>query len=78
MIALCDAMMMMPPQTSLSPPQKRGPITTAANGFKYARAFSSESLPRIGCGVGTGLREENASKQETRAPVPIQSERKRL
>ena len=35
-----------------------------------ARAFSSE--------VGTGSREENASKQETRASVPIQSERKRL
>jgi hypothetical protein len=34
------------------------------------RAFSSE--------VGTGSRKENASKQETRASVPIQSERKRL
>jgi len=34
------------------------------------RAFSSE--------VGTGSREENASEQEARAPVPIQSERKRL
>jgi hypothetical protein len=29
-------------------------------------------------GVGTGSREENASKQKTRASVPIQSERKRL
>jgi hypothetical protein len=28
--------------------------------------------------VGTGSREENASKQEIRASVPIQSERKRL
>jgi hypothetical protein len=35
-----------------------------------SRAFSSE--------VGTGSREENASKQETRASVPIQSERKKL
>jgi hypothetical protein len=34
------------------------------------RAFSSEA--------GTGSREENASKQESRASVPIQSERKRL
>jgi hypothetical protein len=34
------------------------------------RAFSSE--------VDTGSREENASKQEKRASVPIQSERKRL
>jgi hypothetical protein len=34
------------------------------------RAFSSE--------VGTGSREENASKQEARASVPIQSKRKRL
>ncbi len=34
------------------------------------RAFSSE--------VGTGSREENASEQEARAAVPIQSERKRL
>jgi hypothetical protein len=41
-----------------------------------ARAFSSESLPRTGCGVGTGSREENASKQETIASVPIQLERK--
>jgi hypothetical protein len=29
-------------------------------------------------GVGTDSREENASEQETRASVPIQSERKRL
>jgi hypothetical protein len=29
-------------------------------------------------GVGTGSREENASKQKTRDSVPIQSERKRL
>jgi eukaryotic-like serine/threonine-protein kinase len=28
------------------------------------RAFSSESLPRTRCGVGTGSREENASKQK--------------
>jgi hypothetical protein len=34
------------------------------------RAFSSE--------VGTGSREENASEQEARASVPIQSERKKL
>jgi len=27
-------------------------------------------------GVGTGSREENASKQEARASVPIQSERR--
>jgi hypothetical protein len=33
-------------------------------------AFSSE--------VETGSREENASKQKTRASVPIQSEQKRL
>ena len=37
---------------------------------RVTRAFSSE--------VGTGSREENASKQETRASVPIQSGRKRL
>jgi hypothetical protein len=37
---------------------------------RHSRAFSSE--------VGTGSREENASKQETKASVPIQSERKRL
>jgi hypothetical protein len=35
-----------------------------------SRAFSSE--------VDTGSCEENASKRETRASVPIQSERKRL
>jgi hypothetical protein len=34
------------------------------------RAFSSE--------VGTGSREENASKQNARPSVPIRSERKRL
>jgi heme exporter protein C len=32
-----------------------------------ARAFSSESLPRTGSGVGTGSREENASKQQSGA-----------
>jgi hypothetical protein len=37
---------------------------------RASEAFSSE--------VGTGSREENASKQEARASVPIQSERKRL
>jgi hypothetical protein len=48
---------------------------------KAERAVSSESLPRTGCGVGSDSREEkasgeeNASEQETRAPVPIQSER---
>jgi hypothetical protein len=36
----------------------------------FVGAFSSE--------VGTGSRKENASKQEARASVPIQSERKRL
>ena len=42
---------------------------------KVARAFSSESLPRAGRGVDSGSREEGASKQETRAPVPTPSER---
>jgi hypothetical protein len=38
--------------------------------YRSTRAFSSE--------VGTGSREENASRQEAKASVPIQSERKRL
>jgi hypothetical protein len=38
--------------------------------LRCARAFSSE--------VGTGSREENASKQKAGASVPIQSERRRL
>jgi len=42
---------------------------------KAARAFSSESLPRAGRGEDSGSREEGASKQETRAPVPTPSER---
>jgi UDP-N-acetylglucosamine acyltransferase len=42
------------------------------------RAFSSESLPRTRSGVGAGSRQENASRQETRASVPIQSERNGL
>jgi hypothetical protein len=33
-----------------------------------SRAFSSESLPRTRCGVDTGSREENASRQESGAP----------
>jgi uncharacterized protein (TIGR02118 family) len=41
-------------------------------------AFSSESLSRTGSGMGTGSRQEKASKQKARASVPIQSERKRL
>jgi FdhD protein len=32
-----------------------------------AKAFSSESLPRTGSGVGTGSRQENASEQKTGA-----------
>jgi hypothetical protein len=36
-----------------------------AAGCAPTRAFSSESLPRTGSGVGTGSREENASKQKT-------------
>ena len=42
---------------------------------RNARAFSSESLPRAGRGEDSGSREEGASKQETRAPVPTPSER---
>jgi hypothetical protein len=38
------------------------------------KAFSSESLPRTGCGVDAGSRKENASKQRTRASVLFQSE----
>jgi hypothetical protein len=36
------------------------------------------SIQSISSEVGTGSREENASKQKARASVPLQSERKRL
>jgi membrane fusion protein (multidrug efflux system) len=42
------------------------------------RAFLSESLSRTGSGMGTGSREENASKQQNRASVLTKSEPERL
>jgi hypothetical protein len=53
------------------PPQiwKTGPAGPSVLSFAiFARAFSSESLPRTWSGVDTGSREENASKPEPRAP----------
>jgi hypothetical protein len=45
-------------------------ILAATDCSRFTRAFSSE--------VGTGSRQENASNQKFRAPVPIPSERKTL
>jgi hypothetical protein len=58
-------------------------MRVAANGrdfLVHARIGMLRALnPQAFCSeVGPGSREENASKQKTRASVPIQSERKRL
>jgi hypothetical protein len=45
---------------------------------RWLERFRARHALGLDPGVGTGSREENASKQETRASVPIQSERKRL
>jgi hypothetical protein len=49
--------------------------TCCRSATSITRAFSSESLPRTGCGVDTGSREENASKQELEPPFRFGTEK---